>query len=152
MFFGAGSVMRAYGTKRIPSIRLVGQNYPVLGGLWLAGAVAITGAPPFALFLSELAIIRAGLAVSHWLLVALIAVLLIVIFVGFLNHFREMYFEEPRHKREKMPSISAWCVVPMWLSLLPLFVMGLWWPQQLWDHFLAIAASLTTATSTGSSP
>ena len=152
MFFGAGSVMRAYGTKRIPSIRLVGQNYPVLGGLWLAGAVAITGAPPFALFLSELAIIRAGLAVSHWLLVALIAILLIVIFVGFLNHFREMYFEEPRHKREKMPSISAWCVVPMWLSLLPLFVMGLWWPQQLWEHFLAIAASLTTAASTGSSP
>ena len=152
MFFGAGSIMRAYGTKRIPSIHLVGQNYPVLGGLWLAGAVAITGAPPFALFLSELAIIRAGLAVSHWLLVALIAILLVVIFVGFLNHFREMYFEEPRHKREKMPSISAWCIVPMWLSLLPLFVMGLWWPQQLWEHFLAIAVSLTTATSTGSSP
>ncbi len=64
MFFGAGSVMRAYGTKRMPSIHLVGQNYPVLGGLWLAGAVAITGAPPFALFLSELAIIRAGLAAS----------------------------------------------------------------------------------------
>ena len=112
MFFGAGSIMRAYGAKRIPSIRLVGQSYPVLGGLWLAGAVAITGAPPFALFLSELAIVRAGLAASHWLVVALIAILLIVIFVGFLNHFREMYFEEPRHKREKMPSISAWCVVP----------------------------------------
>ena len=30
--------------------------------LWLAGAVAITGAPPFGLFLSELTIIRAGLA------------------------------------------------------------------------------------------
>ncbi len=152
MFFGAGSVMRAYGTKRISGIRLVGQNYPVLGGLWLAGAVAITGAPPFALFLSELAIIRAGLVVAHWLLVALIAVLLIVIFVGFLNHFREMYFEEPRHPREKKPSISAWCVVPMWLSLLPLFVMGLWWPQQLWEHFVAIAASLSTAAPTGSSP
>ena len=152
MFFGAGSVMRAYATKRISGIRLVGQRYHVVGGLWLAGAVAITGAPPFALFLSELAIIRAGLAKSHWFLVALIAVLLIVIFVGFLNHFREMYFEEPRHKPEKTPSISAWCVVPMGLALLPLFVMGLWWPQQLWEHFLAIAASLTSATSTGSSP
>ncbi len=152
MFFGAGSIMRAYGAKRIPSIRLVGQSYPVLGGLWLAGAVAITGAPPFALFLSELAIVRAGLAASHWLVVALIAILLVVIFVGFLNHFREMYFEEPRHKREKMPSISAWCVAPMWLSLLPLLVMGLWWPQQLWEHFLAIAVSLTPAASTGSSP
>ncbi len=152
MFFGAGSVMRAYATKRISGIRLVGQHYPVLGVLWLAGAVAITGAPPFALFLSELAIIRAGLAKSHWFLVALIAVLLIVIFVGFLNHFREMYFEEPRHKPGKTLSISAWCVVPMGLALLPLFVMGMWWPQQVWEHFLAIAASLTSATSTGSSP
>ena len=152
MFFGAGAVMRAYGTKRIAGIRLVGRRYPVFGALWLAGALAITGAPPFALFLSELTIIRAGLAASHWLLVALIAVLLIVIFVGFLNHFREMYFDEPRGKRERTPSISRWCVAPMWLALLPLFVMGLWWPQQLWEHFLAIAASLTTAAATGPSP
>ena len=128
------------------------STIPFSACLWLAGAVAITGAPPFALFLSELAIIRAGLAKSHWFLVALIAVLLIVIFVGFLNHFREMYFEEPRHKPGKTLSISAWCVVPMGLALLPLFVMGMWWPQQVWEHFLAIAASLTSATSTGSSP
>ncbi len=152
MFFGAGSVMRAYGSKRIANIRLVGQHFPVLGGLWLAGAVAITGAPPFALFLSELAIIRAGLAESRWLLVALIAVLLIVVFVGFLNHFREMYFEEPTRERKKLPTISVWCVVPMWLAILPLIVMGLWWPQPLWDHFLAIAGSLTTLETTGSNP
>src|SRR5208282_6674828 len=74
MFFGAGAVMRAYGTRRIAKIRLVGRRFPVLGGLWLAGAVAITGAPPFGLFLSELTIIRAGLVGSHQLLVALMAV------------------------------------------------------------------------------
>ncbi len=45
MFFGAGSVMRAYGAKRIHGIHLVGERLPVLGGLWLAGAVAITGRP-----------------------------------------------------------------------------------------------------------
>ena len=148
MFFGAGSVMRAYGTKRIQGIRNVGRRYPVLGGLWLAGAVAITGAPPFALFLSELSIIRAGLAASRWPVVGLIGVLLIVIFVGFLNHFRAMYFDEAGQRRETAPSISAWCVTPMWLALLPLFVMGLWWPQQMWEHFLTIASSLTAATST----
>ena len=36
MFFGAGSVMRAYGTKRIRSIRSVMLHFPVIGGLWLA--------------------------------------------------------------------------------------------------------------------
>ena len=149
MFFGAGSVMRAYGAKRISKIRLVGQCFPIVGALWLAGAVAITGAPPFGLFLSELTIIRAGLAGSHWLLVALIAVLLIVIFIGFLNHFVYMYFDELHGKPGKMAAISAWCVVPMGLALLPVFVMGLWWPDRLWDHFLSIAVSLST-TSAGS--
>jgi hydrogenase-4 component F len=152
MFFGAGSMMRAYGTKRIRSIRSVMMHYPVVGGLWLAGAVAITGAPPFALFLSELTIIRAGLARSERFLVGLIAVLLIVIFVGFLNHFRMMYFEEGRDERKLMPLISGWCVAPMWLAVVPLFVMGLWWPQALWEHFLGIAGSLTTAPPTGGTP
>jgi hydrogenase-4 component F len=152
MFFGAGSVMRAYGSKRIRGIRSVMLHYPMLGALWLAGAVAITGAPPFALFLSELAIIRAGLARSEYFLVALAAVLLIVIFAGFLNHFREMYFEESPGEQKLLPPISSWCITPMWLAIAPLFVMGLWWPQAFWNHFLAIAASLTTTMPSGTIP
>jgi len=149
MFFGAGSVMRAYGTKRIRSIRSVMLHFPVLGGLWLAGAVAITGAPPFGLFLSELTIIRAGLARSEPFLVGLMAVLLIVIFAGFLNHFRTMYFEDGHRGPKKAAPISAWCIAPMWLAIVPLFVMGLWWPQALWDHFLEIERSLATAVPAG---
>lgn len=150
MFFGAGSVMRAYGTKRIPGIRGVLRKLPVLGGLWLAGAVAITGAPPFALFQSELSVIRAGLAGAEYFLVALMAVLLIVIFVGFLNHFKKMYFDESRIPDVTSVSpVSAWCIVPMWLALIPLLAMGLWWPQVLWDHFQYIAHALTAAPLAG---
>jgi hydrogenase-4 component F len=140
MFFGAGAVMRVYETKRMNGIRGVLRRMPALGALWLAGAVAITGAPPFALFLSELSIIRAGLSDSSYLLVGLMAVLLIIIFVGFLNHFRAMYFEGG--EVEGRASVSAWCVAPMWLALVPLLVMGLWWPQALWDHFQDIAQAL----------
>jgi hydrogenase-4 component F len=145
MFFGAGSVMRSYETKRIPSIHQVLRNLPTLGGLWLAGAVAITGAPPFALFLSELTIIRAGLARSHYAVVALLAVLLIVIFVGFLNHFRRMNFEDNDLAPRKLAPVSAWCLAPMWLAVVPLFVMGIWWPTVFWDHFQTIAQALAQA-------
>ena len=44
--------------------------------------------------MSELTIIRAGLSASKYFLIGLVAVLLVIIFVGFLNHFRTMYFED----------------------------------------------------------
>jgi hydrogenase-4 component F len=142
MFFGAGNAMRAFGTKEIAGIRGVWGRYPVQGTLWLAGAVAITGAPPFGLFLSELIILRGGVEAHYGWAVGAMLVLLIVIFVGFLNHFREMYFEPPEPAEGRLPALSTWCVAPMWLALAPLLLLGLWWPSSMWDHFSAIAHTL----------
>ena len=99
MFFGAGNVMRSYGSKEIRNIRGVWARFPVQGALWLAGAAAITGAPPFGLFLSELVILRAGFERGYDWAVYAMAVLLIVIFIGFLNHFRAMYFNAESARR-----------------------------------------------------
>jgi hydrogenase-4 component F len=142
MFFGAGSMMRSYGTKEIRGITLVGRTFPVLGGLWLAGAVAITGAPPFGLFASELTILRAGFASSGVWAALIMLVLLIVIFVGFLNHFRVMYWEPPAEPHRIQAGVSAWCLVPMWLALVPLLALGLWWPHEIWTYFGIVAQSL----------
>lgn len=145
MFFGAGNVMRAFGTKEIAGIRDVWDRYPVQGGLWLAGAAAITGAPPFGLFLSELVILRGGMEGNYGWAVAVMLILLIVIFVGFLNHFRDMYFRPSPVAGDGSPAISGWCVAPMWFALAPLLLFGLWWPSGMWDHFTAIAHVLSGA-------
>ena len=142
MFFGAGSAMRCYGTKSIGGIRAVARRLPIFGALWLAGAVAITGAPPFGLFASELTILRAGMRTSSAWAALLMAVLLIVIFIGFLNHFRIMYFEPAGTQPTPRDAISRWCLVPMWCALLPLLVLGLWWPDALWNYFATVAHSL----------
>lgn len=144
MFFGAGNVMRSFGTKEIRGIRGVWKRFPVQGSLWLAGAAAITGAPPFGLFLSELVILRAGLEQNYGWAAAAMLVLLIVIFVGFLNHFREMYFT-PEDRDRNPSAISRWCVAPMWFALAPLLLLGLWWPAGMWEHFAAIANVLAGA-------
>ncbi len=145
MFFGAGNMMRAYGTKQILQINGVGHHFPVQGALWLAGAVAITGAPPFGLFLSEFTIMRAGLKPSFSWAVCVMATLLIVIFIGFLNHFRSMYYAAAPAAHEPVGRVSAWCAVPMWLALSPLLVFGLWWPTGIWSYLTSIAASLSPA-------
>ena len=141
MFFGAGNMMRAYGTKEIAQISGVRGFFPVEGALWLAGAIAITGAPPFGLFLSEFTIMRAGLGSFAWAVYAM-AALLIVIFVGFMNHFRHMYFA-PAGKPPLARRVGAWCAAPMWIVLVPLLLLGLWWPGGIWDYLTSIAQSLS---------
>jgi hydrogenase-4 component F len=147
MFFGAGNMMRAYGTKEIPAITSVGRRFPVQAALWLAGAVAITGAPPFGLFLSEFTIMRAGLTPSFSWAVYAMALLLIVIFVGFLNQFRIMYAAPAPAAMPQGARVSAWCAVPMGLALLPLLVLGLWWPAEIWTYLTSIAATLSPGPS-----
>ncbi len=139
MFFGAGNVMRSYGTKEISHIGGVGLRFPVMGALWLAGAVAITGAPPFGLFQAEFSTLRGGLATGHVLPVLIMVVLLIVIFIGFLNHFRVMYYESSIAPAAEAGALSVWCTVPMWCALAPLLVLGLWWPEAIWNYFGTIA-------------
>jgi len=160
MFFGAGNAMHVFHSKRIGRMHRVLSRMPVSGLLWLAGAVAITGAPPFGLFPGEFTILRAGLAGPNGWAALIMLILLIVIFVGFLNHFRAMYFghamkprDETRHvpdrsAAERHEPLSGWCLVPMWLALIPLLVLGLWWPQSFMHYFSAIATEL----SMGGSP
>jgi hydrogenase-4 component F len=146
MFFGAGNVMRSYGSKEIRSIHDVWARFPVQGALWLAGAAGITGAPPFGLFLSELVILRAGFERGYdWAVYAMV-VLLIAIFIGFLNHFRTMYFNASTAANDSPAVVSRWCVAPMWLALAPLVAFGVWWPSDLWDHFMTAARILTGST------
>jgi hydrogenase-4 component F len=143
MFFGAGNVMRSYRSKEIRNIHGVWAQFPVQGALWLAGAAAITGAPPFGLFLSELVILRAGFERGYDWAVYVMVVLLIVIFIGFLNHFRAMYFNADTVSGNSPAPVSRWCVAPMWLALAPLIVFGVWWPSDLWNHFMAVTQMLT---------
>lgn len=144
LFFGAGNAIQRYGSKRMEDIRGVWQQFPVSGALWLCGAVAITGAPPFGLFPSEFTILRAGWSGAHrWAAIAML-VLLIAIFVAFLDHFRAMYLEEPATPATE-PSLrwgAGWRVLPMALALVALLVLGLWWPPAWQALFADIARGL----------
>ncbi|HTT84642.1 MAG TPA: proton-conducting transporter membrane subunit [Rhizomicrobium sp.] len=144
MFFGAGCAMRSYGSKQIADIRDYPRHFPRTAALWLSGAVSITGAPIFALFLSEFIIMRGGFAQNFSWAVYAMAIFLIVIFVGFLNHFRVMFYE-PAQGAEQPGPLSAWCVIPMALALVPLIVLGFWWPLPIWNFFAGIAAHLQAA-------
>lgn len=142
MFFGSGTVMRGYGSKSIPRISRILKYFPAAGIAWLLGALAITGAPPFALFQSELAIVRSGLSSPEKWAVWIMAIFLVVIFAGFMNHFRNMYFTTRGPSPINMSASGPWTVIPMWIALIAVLVLGIWWPPYLYHFFIAAGRSL----------
>ncbi|HEU5181177.1 MAG TPA: proton-conducting transporter membrane subunit, partial [Candidatus Polarisedimenticolia bacterium] len=84
LFLVAGNVLAAYRTKSALEVRGMVRVIPWSGVLWVAGFLAITGSPPFGVFLSELVILKAALDGGHPLVAVIYLALLTVIFIGML--------------------------------------------------------------------
>jgi hydrogenase-4 component F len=82
LFLLAGNLVIAYGSKRVDSVRGVMDRLPVTGWLFMLGFLAISGFPPFGLFLSEYNIVRAAFENGHGWVAAVLLLLLGVAFVG----------------------------------------------------------------------
>jgi len=77
LFLAAGNLLTVYKTKRIEQVHGAIRVAPATAGLWLVGFLAITGSPPFGLFVSELTILRGALYGDH-----LVAAILYLVFLG----------------------------------------------------------------------
>ncbi|MGK2905838.1 MAG: proton-conducting transporter transmembrane domain-containing protein [Desulfuromonadales bacterium] len=82
LFLSAGNIQRAYASKRLSKVHGALATLPISGSLFLAGFLAITGSPPFGLFLSEFTILR-GIFGNGQLWIGLLMVLLLaMVFIG----------------------------------------------------------------------
>ena len=82
LFLTAGNIHRAYGSKSTDDVAGALRRMPASGGLFLAGFFAITGSPPFGLFLSELTILQAAFASGHYWEAGVFLLLLAIVFMG----------------------------------------------------------------------
>ncbi len=83
LFLVAGNLLARYASKRADDVRGAFETQPRTAILWVAGLFAITGMPPFALFLSEFTILRGAIDAAPASAVAFLA-LLAVAFVAML--------------------------------------------------------------------
>jgi hydrogenase-4 component F len=138
MFLLAGRVLGRYRTTDIAGVSGLLRSMPVTGGLFLAGTLALVGLPPFGLFMSELAMLRAGFAIGRsWLMAAVLALLTIAC-VGLVAHANRMLYGPPA------PDISsgeggAWRLAPLALCLGALLVLGLFVPAPITSLLRQIA-------------
>lgn len=115
MFFAAGSLIHFYGTRRIGHMSGAVQVMPASGPMFVAGALAITGVPPFGTFLSEWSIAWGAISAGNlWVAVALL-VGLALIFASLAFHVLRVAFGPARRAAHQEATTGM-----LLASLLPL--------------------------------
>jgi hydrogenase-4 component F len=82
LFLSAGNIQRAFASKNLSEVRGAISAVPVSGTLFLVGFLAITGSPPFGLFMSEFTILRGIFGGGHTAVGVAFLSLLAMIFIG----------------------------------------------------------------------
>ena len=142
-FYAAGMVLLAAGTREIAAVRGLLRSSPICGVTLLVAGLAIAGAPPFPVFLSELTLLRAGLAGGRYWVVGLLASFIGVAFLGVMRHVNRMVFGEPE---PAIPgTLPASAVAAVALALAPVAVLGLYMPSSLARLLEAAARNISGA-------
>ncbi len=89
-FCSSGELLFATGTTRIDGVRGLLTQRPFIGATFGLSALALVAIPPFSIFASELAILRAGISDALTWAIAIAAVLLLVIFAAVAVHSLNM--------------------------------------------------------------
>jgi hydrogenase-4 component F len=139
MFLVTGNIVLATGSSTAAGNRGLVRTLPVSAALLVLGLFAVTGSPPFGLFMSEFTILRAAIAAGHpWIAVVILS-FLAIIFVGMAALVLGMALGEPEPGQAPVRE-SAWLVAgPVALALLVL-MLGVYIPGPL-QQVLASAAS-----------
>jgi hydrogenase-4 component F len=152
-FFAAGAVLLAVGTREIAAVRGLIHKSPVVGAALIFGGLAITGAPPLAVFLSEFSILKAGLAQGRYLATGLLALFVVIAFFGVMLHLNRMVFgasedapplppgrQPATHNQFRLPFS---CGLALIVAAVPVLVLGVYIPQPLHELLTQAAAALT---------
>ena len=149
LFLAVGNVVLEMRTSEAARIHGLLRRVPASGALLVAGLFAVTGSPPFGMFVSEYTIFRAAIGEHHpWLAVVLV-LLLAIIFVAIAGMILEMVYAPAPSRADAGDTARAthgadrrWLVAaPMTLAVLVL-ALGVWIPAPLADALSSAAAML----------
>jgi len=141
LFYMAGVITQEYQTKHIARIRGLVSTMPFVGTLFIIAILAITGTPPFGIFISKFIIIGAAFSSGRVLLGSGVLLLLAGIFAGMMYYCLSMAFGSKPKYRASSVSIGKPALMAMAISVGLIIVTGLYVPTWL-DDMLTMAASI----------
>ncbi len=137
MFFGAGNILLKHETKEIFNVSGVVKTMPATGAMFVIGALAITGSPPFSIFISEFTILASGFSRGHIIAPVLFLLFIIMIFAGFFNNVSRMAFGNPKPGIEK-GDMGRWTLCAMGILIVFVIVLGVYIPQPFYDMIMRV--------------
>jgi hydrogenase-4 component F len=126
LFILSGNILLKYHSAEIRDVRGLLRAAPCTGALFLAGTLALIGLPPFAPFISEFIIFRAGLE-SHPGATTAAVILLVVIFGGMLASVNRMLYGDAPADLPRGDALCPW-LVPIAANFALLLLLGLTLP------------------------
>ncbi len=140
-FFAAGLTVLTVGSREIASVRGLIRSCPYAGAALMLAGLAISGAPPFAVFLSEFWILRAAVSSGHYIPAALLVLFIVIAFCGIMLQVNRMVFGAAGKVFEKKrPPAST--LLALALAATPVALLGLFIPGPLQGIMSSAAASL----------
>ncbi len=127
-FFAAGAALLVTGTRDIASVKGLIRTSPAAGIALMIGGLAIAGAPPFAVFLSEFSIVKAGLAAGHPWVIGALVLFIVIAFCGIMTHVNRMVFGTPL-PLSRVTALPMSCKLTLVLAVIPVVVLGLYIPH-----------------------
>ncbi len=137
MFFGAGNVLLKYETKEIDKVSGIVKSMPITGPMLIIGGLAITGSPPFSIFISEFTILAAGFLQGRYVSSVLFLLFLIMIFAGFFNNISKMVFGTLKSGITK-GEVSRWTLAAMSILIVFVIVLGVYIPPFFYDMIMKV--------------
>jgi hydrogenase-4 component F len=152
LFLVSGNILLAYKSRLTKIVMGVGRALPVSGALWLVGFFAITGMPPFGIFISKLVILKAAFDEGHTIIGILFLFFLAVIFVGMVGIVLKMFHGEPTAAVAKKAlgdgtallyhQEAAWSVIPPICFAILTLILGVFVPSFLSNKLKLISDML----------
>ncbi|MFA5953964.1 MAG: proton-conducting transporter membrane subunit [Patescibacteria group bacterium] len=121
LFLLSGNIFLKYSSTKIAKVKGALSALPITSVLFLIGIFAITGAPPFGIFLTKILIFSSGITL-HPFLTVVAMLLTAMVFIGFLKHASDMFFGEKPHDLEPEKEKMTLIIPPFALITLVLYL------------------------------
>lgn len=132
LFLSAGNIHRAFGGKTTDVAQGALRRCPWSGGMFLAGFIAVTGSPPFALFISEFGIANSAFSQGRYWSGGLFLLFLAIVFAGMALTVLPVVMGKPVPGQSETPyHEQPLTVVPPLFMLLLLLWLGIYPPESL---------------------